>query len=59
MEDKDIIENIILEAVWIARWNKTKTSLTAVLTPEEALKITSDIIDELKNNGFEIKKIQE
>ena len=59
MEDKDKIENIILEAVWVSRWNKTKTSLTAVLTPEEALKITSDIIEDLKNNGFEIKKIKE
>lgn len=59
MSEQDEIKNIILESIWVSRWNNEKTALTAVLTPEEAFKITDDIIIELKNNGYEIKKIKQ
>lgn len=48
----------LLEAIWISRWNKNKTALSAVLEPEEAEKIVDDIFIELKKIGYEIRKIE-
>lgn len=50
------IENALLEAVWIMRWNKEGTALTAVLETEEALKMCADIVAGLNNAGYEIVK---
>lgn len=55
-EEKIELQNILLECVWVSRWNKEKTALTAVLTSEEALKIVDDIFSELEKNNFKIIK---
>lgn len=48
------LELTLLEAVWILRWNKDKTAMTAVLTEEEATQICKDIIEVLNNAGYDI-----
>jgi len=50
------IENILLESVWVCRWNEAKTALCAVLTSEEATQVCRDIIKELDNAGYKIVK---
>jgi len=50
------VEVALLEAVWIMRWNKTKTAMTAVLEPEEAMGIVKDIHKQLHAIGYEIRK---
>jgi len=50
------LENALLEAIWITRWNKEKTALSAVLTVEEATKMCKDILFELDKAGFKIVK---
>jgi hypothetical protein len=55
MTDKEKIEGILLEAVWVTRWIN-KDSLAAVLEPEEAIKVVEDIFNELDKEGFEIRK---
>jgi hypothetical protein len=54
--DIDEIDEVLLEAIWISRWNKDKTALTAVLTPEESIKMCKDIKQELDKAGYEIVK---
>lgn len=56
MNNTEEIQNILLESVWITRWNDDKTALYAILEPDEAVKITEDIINNLKEKGYEIKK---
>ena len=46
------VEDVLLEAVWLLRWNKKKTSMTAVLTEKEAVKMCKDIIYELDRAGY-------
>lgn len=48
------IQTAILEGIWLMRWNKEETALTAVLTKNEALKMCEDIIEELDHAGFKI-----
>ena len=48
------LELTLLEAVWLMRWNKEKTAMTAVLTEEEATQMCKDIVDELDKAGYEI-----
>ena len=50
------IENALLEAIYIMRWNEDETSLTAVLTVEEVEQATRDIIEELDKAGYKIVK---
>jgi uncharacterized membrane protein len=50
------IQNALLEAIWIMRWNKNKTAMTAVLEIEEAIKICDDIVKELGKVGYVITK---
>ena len=58
-DDQDKIVLALLEAIWIMRWNDTKTAMTAALTVKEANKITNDIVKELNKAGFEIVKKNE
>lgn len=55
-EKNEEVANLMLEAVWIMRWNKKQTALAAVLEPEEAMKIVAEIFDELDKHGYEIVK---
>lgn len=55
-EEKDLIRDTLLEAVWIMRWSENKEALYAVLEPEEAMKIVDDIFIELDKIGYQIKK---
>ena len=55
MTEREEIENILLEAVWVSRWI-SKDALAAVLTPEEAIKAVIDIFEELDKAGYEIRK---
>lgn len=55
LTEKEHIKNIILESMWITRWNKNKTALAAVLKTEEAFKIYNDIIKNLKHKHYIIK----
>lgn len=55
-EEKDEVENLLLEATWITRWTKNKQALYAVIEPEEALQIVKNIFEELDKAGYEIKK---
>ena len=48
------LEGALLEAIWLMRWNKKKTTMSAVLSIEEAEKMCKDIMKELDNAGFEI-----
>lgn len=48
------LEDALLEAVWLMRWNKDKTAMMAVLTEDEAMKMCKDIVEELNNAGYEI-----
>lgn len=50
------IENALLEAVWLMRWNKDKTAMAAVLTIDEAMQMCKDIVDELNKAGYEIAR---
>lgn len=50
------VENALLEAVWLMRWNKDKTAMSAIMEPEEAMQIVDDIFKELNKIGYEIKK---
>ena len=59
MENKKKIQLILLESIWIMKWNKEKTSLKAILNPEEADQMVSNIISNLNNAGYEIKKIKQ
>ncbi|MDA3892275.1 MAG: hypothetical protein PF517_11485 [Salinivirgaceae bacterium] len=57
MKDKnEDIHLALLEAIWIMRWNKTETALSAVLEVEEAHKMCEDIIVELDKAGYKIVK---
>ena len=51
--------NLLLDAVWIMRWNEDKTAMSAVLSDIEAINIVNDIILSLKQSNYEIKKIFE
>jgi hypothetical protein len=46
----------LLEGIWLMRWNKKKTAMSAVLTVEEAQQMCKDIVEELNNAGYEIVK---
>ncbi|MPQ45542.1 hypothetical protein GCQ56_00860 [Marinifilum sp. N1E240] len=50
------LELALLEAIYIMRWNKDKTSLTAVLTPEECDKIIKSIYENIEKEGYQIVK---
>ena len=50
------LKNALLEAVWLMRWNKDKTSMVAVLTEKEADKMCKDILKELDAAGYDIVK---
>lgn len=54
--DEYKIQTALLEAVWITRWNKDRTALSAVITVMEAKTICKDIIKELDEAGYEIVK---
>lgn len=56
MKEKEIIENALLEAVWINRWTENKEALYAVLKTEEAFQIVQNIYDELDKIGYKIVK---
>lgn len=47
-------ELILLDAVWLMRWNKDKTAMTAVLTEDEAMQMCKDIIKTLNESGYSI-----
>jgi len=51
----DEITGIIIESIWIIRWNKNKTALTSVLEPKEAEKAAKDVIKNLKKHGYSIE----
>lgn len=51
---EDGLRNALLEAIWLMRWNKEGTAMTAVLTVEETFKMCDDIVDELDKAGYEI-----
>jgi hypothetical protein len=55
MKEKQKIENALLEAVWVSRWNGPD-ALVAVLDPGEAIQIVADIFKELDKIGYEIRK---
>lgn len=55
MSEKEKIEGILLEAVWVTRWIN-KDALAAVLEPEEAIKVVEDIFNDLDKAGYEIRK---
>lgn len=46
------LEIALLEALWITRWNESGTTLTSVLTEEEARKICERILIELDKAGY-------
>ena len=46
----------MLQAIWTMRWNKDKTAMCAVLTPDEANQICKDIITKLDEAGYKIVK---
>jgi hypothetical protein len=52
------VENALLEAIWTMRWNKDKTSMYAIMEPEEATKIAENIHIELKKIGYSIQKVK-
>jgi|WetSurMetagenome_2_1015567.scaffolds.fasta_scaffold994260_1 hypothetical protein len=52
------VENALLEAIWTMRWNKDKTSMYAIMEPEEAMKIATNIHIELKKIGYSIQKVK-
>lgn len=56
-QDNTTVEAILLEAIWVMRWNRDKTQMTAVLTNEEANQICKNIIKELNNSGFMIAPV--
>lgn len=56
MKEKTKIETALLEAIWISRWTENKQALISVLTEEEAMQMVSNILTELNNIGYEIKK---
>jgi hypothetical protein len=56
MKEKEIIENALLEAIWISRWTQNNQALYAVLTSEEAFQIVKNIHDELDKIGYKITK---
>jgi hypothetical protein len=56
MNEKDIIETALLEAVWISRWSQSGQGLSAVLNEGEAHHIVDNIFVELEKIGYEIKK---
>jgi len=55
-EEREEVENTLLEAVWISRWTDNKQALYAVLDSDEAFKIVRDIFTELDKIGYEIRK---
>jgi len=50
------IENAIIKAIWIIRWNEQHTALKAVLTIKEAEEIVKEVINELDKAGYKIVK---
>lgn len=55
-QDKQKLEYLLLESVYLMRWNETKTALSAVLEPEEAMEIVFDIFYTLHKNGYKLIK---
>ena len=55
MTERQKIECILLEAVWVTRWI-SEDCIAAVLEPAEAIKIVEDIFNDLDKAGFEIRK---
>lgn len=55
-KEKEEVENLLLEAVWVSRWTPNKQALIAVLESEEAMQIAKDIFSELEKAGYEIVK---
>ena len=56
MNEKEIIETALLEAVWISRWTRSGQGLSAVLSEGEASHIVDNIFEELEKIGYEIRK---
>lgn len=52
------VENALLGAIWIMRWNKDKTALVSVMEPREAIRIVKEIHIELKKIGYSIQKVK-
>ena len=50
------LELALLEAIYIMRWDKEQTALTAVLTEEECNQIVSEIHKKLNRAGYKIVK---
>ena len=56
MNERDVIETALLEAVWISRWTQSGQGLVAALSDGEAHHIVDNIFEELDKIGYEIKK---
>lgn len=56
LRDLSDMQLALLEAIWIMRWNEDKTGMMAVLTSEEAIQMSDDIITELDKAGYVIAK---
>jgi len=54
MLQKEKIEDALLEAVFVTRWDESKSVCQPVLTNEETGRVIDDIIDELNKAGFTI-----
>jgi hypothetical protein len=54
--ENELIDNALLEAVWVTRWTENNQALYAVLKTEEAFKIVQDIHIELDKIGYKISK---
>ena len=56
-EEQLPIYTALINAIWIMRWtDKSKESMFAVLTTEEAEQICNNIIEELDKVGYQIVK---
>ena len=54
MIDIEDLELVLLEAVWLMRWNENKTTMVAILSEEEALQMCKDIVTVLEEHGYKI-----
>lgn len=50
------IEDALLEAVYVTRWNEEKTSMYPLLSVIETKQVIDDVVNELDKAGFEIIK---
>ena len=48
------IQDALLEAAFITRWNKDKSSMYGVLSTIETIQLIDDVVDELDKAGLKI-----